>query len=1351
MKTEKRRKGLLAFLLCAALALAAAPLTLYSSADDLAVPARPENNPELMTGLTAASLVGGTGNAWSGTTSVSQNGGPSERFFYDGVNRKVSESPTMRLASNNQLVNVNDLTYVHKATISGSGLTADNPGLRRSFITIAKAGGYHVELGFLSTDTTNTVQPYLSVVSRATDAWSGATGAATNVDEDPKVAKQYTPLGETNTYVSRNFVMAAVRSKTQVRVQITTTSYDTEEVVVNLPADIGEYEPMFGVGNIHTNTAVTAMSFYWAEETKPTSLTVPAAPKANSALIGAGSAAASSDGLTVISSGKSFTASGSGSAYYFDAAARPLFSGTDGKAVIRTGVGTTGEVAPETLTYVLRANLTMGEFAGIAADGVYAATVILGKSATSELGVRIYRTVAGGETVDNCTLYFTNSADPTNEFSTTLDTIAVPGSVLAITAVLDASGSVSVLVGSDVFEADKPIDPLAPNVGIVTDAVSPSAPLAFAVADYYTTADLYQEEWSFAAPANEADHTIFPEGQKIGTSTAYVASSQGGEEGFYTGTGTNASTSNNNYSIAEVNQSGASFFADASRYNPYMGKAYDAAAADVAFRAKMVVNTFGANSTAATFMYLNLFTASGNTTTYARIQIFKSGDIGFYTAGQSDNAAKVVTPAEHKLYTVSGTNTTEMAGRIIDISAIRQGGLLTVVLIYDGNFYEIATRVPILDAIPRMVFGSSARNGTGIRSGSYKLYDIYLYDSPYMATEPPFEVPAATANMVPTIWYAAGDFTDYRGTAMGEGGTMAVFGGDVQPSFGDYYVDGTGTVVASEDQVIVYKFTIVKWTVKESFDIVFADSGAKSLALRFTADGEAVVRFAGGLRSDGGADEAALPDKFDFRFGDGTGVGTEPVLNVTAVIGGGKASVAVNNMAVVEDAGINAALKPLLSFTSDGAMFVASAPAAQCYVAGLTAHDLNADKKDGAFTVPFADDFGVAGVALGGETVDPSAYAYDGGALTFTAAYVRSLAVKRHAFTVTTDNGAFTLELNVSDTRTPPALTSGALAFDKSAPADVVLTLAMNGGVFDALRLDGAAVDAGDYTLDLAGDVGTLTLKAAYLAALPLGARAFVFETADASILALTVAVSDPRMPTAAASAASFDKGAAADVVFTIDLNGASFTALRLNGEAVAAGNYTHAGGTLTIKAAYLASLPYGGAAFSFVCSANGDELDGLPLAVAVGDSRSPVNVEAVSYNRAEGGDLALEINMYNAVFKGVSNGYAALTEGADYTYADGVLTVKASFLQAFAAGGAVTLTVYTNPGGGVADDALWFDISIEGAADPGTDPGTDPGATNPGDGEPVPVKAGCGCGSGAAALAALFIVGSALFVKRRG
>jgi oligosaccharide reducing-end xylanase len=165
-------------------------------------------------------------------------------------------------------------------------------------------------------------------------------------------------------------------------------------------------------------------------------------------------------------------------------------------------------------------------------------------------------------------------------------------------------------------------------------------------------------------------------------------------------------------------------------------------------------------------------------------------------------------------------------------------------------------------------------------------------------------------------------------------------------------------------------------------------------------------------------------------------------------------------------------------------------------------------------------------------------------------------------------------------------ITPTSAVFDKRSDLqqDIVVTMNLNGNTLTAIK-NGAATLTSGTNYSLSGN--TVTINKSYLNTLAVGTTTLTFEFSAGSSRTLSITVKQTPQGEATAitpTTAVFDKreDLQEDIVVTMTLDGNAFSNITNGGVTVAAGNYTLAGNTLTLKSSYLAGLPKGSVTLVF-------------------------------------------------------------------------------------------------------------------------------------------------------------------------
>ena len=320
-----------------------------------------------------------------------------------------------------------------------------------------------------------------------------------------------------------------------------------------------------------------------------------------------------------------------------------------------------------------------------------------------------------------------------------------------------------------------------------------------------------------------------------------------------------------------------------------------------------------------------------------------------------------------------------------------------------------------------------------------------------------------------------------------------------------------------------------------------------------------------------------------------------------------------------------------------------------------------------------------------------------------------------------TDKGAAPLSLNISDTRAAIISSSDTASFDKRIPAPIIFTFTMYADSFDKLQFGGADVSAADYAFT----GNTITINSTYLMTLSAGTLQFTVFTQHGSVV-VTVNLTDTRIPVAQTTSKTYDKNSGGGIGFDITMYGSSFTGLSRGGAPVDESAYSFNGSALSFSAGFLEGLAVGSHQFVFSTS-NGN----ITFTLTVLDTRAPTSdFDGAEFDKNGGADVVIHIELYTSEFRALRRG-ADEVSSVNYTFANGILTIKADYLKGFDKGETIEFTVVSFAG------TLTLEIKIVDSSVTTTEP-------------PVNPPAGNGCKSNASALIASFTMLSfAVIIKK--
>ncbi|WP_223192667.1 X2-like carbohydrate binding domain-containing protein [Paenibacillus sedimenti] len=304
---------------------------------------------------------------------------------------------------------------------------------------------------------------------------------------------------------------------------------------------------------------------------------------------------------------------------------------------------------------------------------------------------------------------------------------------------------------------------------------------------------------------------------------------------------------------------------------------------------------------------------------------------------------------------------------------------------------------------------------------------------------------------------------------------------------------------------------------------------------------------------------------------------------------------------------------------------------------------------------------GAAALALGKD------YTVSGNTVTIKKEYLASQAEGTTVLTFTFSAGATqTLTITVSDITSQNSTISPTTGdFDKSAQADVITTMTLNGNTLSSIANGTMPLVSGtDYTV--AGL--TVTIKKEYLTTQPVGTTQLTFNFSAGATQTLTITISDttPQNSTINPTTGNFNKSAQLDLIITMTLNGNTLSSIA-NGitALVADTDYTVTGNMVTIKKEYLATQPVGTTQLTFNFSAGATQTftitvsDGLPapkLQASVGDSQVTLSWDSVTGATYYAIYQGLAPRTYNidpiATVTGTTYNVTNLTNGTTYYFA---------------------------------------------------------------------------------------------------
>ena len=240
---------------------------------------------------------------------------------------------------------------------------------------------------------------------------------------------------------------------------------------------------------------------------------------------------------------------------------------------------------------------------------------------------------------------------------------------------------------------------------------------------------------------------------------------------------------------------------------------------------------------------------------------------------------------------------------------------------------------------------------------------------------------------------------------------------------------------------------------------------------------------------------------------------------------------------------------------------------------------------------------------------------------------------------------------------TSPVIQPNTTTFNKSSPANVTVSLTLNGNKFNGIT--GLTIGS-DYTV--LND--KVTISKDYLATLPTGKKELIFDFGVGSknpILTLTIVDSLPKLPSVSPTSVTYDKKAPADVTVTLTYNGNTLkgiTGLTKNVD------YSLSKNQVIFSMKYLSTLAVGtkNVVFDFGLDTNPvlsiNVIDSIPQSPTI----SPVTA---TFDKKLPKDVTVIMTPNGNTFSGISG----LKSGIDYTVSDNTVAIKSSYLSTLTAG----------------------------------------------------------------------------------
>ena len=264
--------------------------------------------------------------------------------------------------------------------------------------------------------------------------------------------------------------------------------------------------------------------------------------------------------------------------------------------------------------------------------------------------------------------------------------------------------------------------------------------------------------------------------------------------------------------------------------------------------------------------------------------------------------------------------------------------------------------------------------------------------------------------------------------------------------------------------------------------------------------------------------------------------------------------------------------------------------------------------------------------------------------------------------TIGTTKNVLTFNFKIVDTE--PVMDSAA-TFDVAYGKDLEMTSDFKGYEIARVEADEEELGGSEYMLNANGN---FVLKFNYLKGLTVGAHTFVIfsQSGATKTLTLTIKDSTPVFD----GGAEYDKTTNADYTVSVNLFEKDLTEVKFDGVVLTSEEYSYANGTLTIKAAVLQAKNAGRYVLSVKTVAE------RTLEVEIKDVAPVISGD---YTIAKGNALELTVDLGGKEILSVKAGELELTD-ADYSYANGVLTISAEVLSELAEG-EQTITLTTTGG----------------------------------------------------------------------
>ena len=229
-----------------------------------------------------------------------------------------------------------------------------------------------------------------------------------------------------------------------------------------------------------------------------------------------------------------------------------------------------------------------------------------------------------------------------------------------------------------------------------------------------------------------------------------------------------------------------------------------------------------------------------------------------------------------------------------------------------------------------------------------------------------------------------------------------------------------------------------------------------------------------------------------------------------------------------------------------------------------------------------------------------------------------------------------------------------------AAQEDISFTINAKDSILERIYCGTIGMEEGtDYTVD--GNIVTISKE--FLANLPLGTNVITFSFANgAQTTAVVKVVFAAPNSTLDITEAKFEKKEQSDIVVTMNLYGNTLVSIKNGTYTLEEGiDYTIEENVVTIKKAYLASLPVGNASLVFSFNQGNDAT--MKVKVTNTIYNSSLQETLIEYNQPDQSEVSVAITFNHNTLVAIKNGSYTLVEGTDYTIDGNVVTFSNSYL----------------------------------------------------------------------------------------